>query len=51
MQNTTQPHLGTNMYAADREKPPIPQRIDESESENKLIEEARLKRAQAEEQK
>ena len=43
MLNTTQPHLGTNMYAADREKPPIPQKIEEIE--DKGIEEARVKRA------
>lgn len=29
MLNTTQPHLGTNMYAAERVKPPVPQKLEE----------------------
>eukprot|EP00347_Sterkiella_histriomuscorum_P014688 403359928 len=49
MNNTTQPHLGTNMYGADRIKPPIPQKLEEIE--DKTLEEARLKRAQIEEKK
>jgi hypothetical protein len=29
LQGITQPHLGTNMYAADRVKPPVPLKLDD----------------------
>jgi len=45
MQLTTKPHLGTNMYAADREKPPVPLKLNEPE--DSALEEARVKKAEA----